>query len=65
MANETIRQKMKENKVYLWQIGYKIGVTEMTIIRWLRLPLDKQKEKRLAAAIDEIIAKRKEVAENE
>ena len=43
--NMDIRNLAKDNGVYLWEIAKYIGVTEQTIIRWLRrepMPEDKQ-----------------------
>lgn len=58
MCNETIRQKARTNGIRLWQIGDKLGVSEMTIVRWLRKPLAPEKETLIQKAIDQIMQER-------
>lgn len=55
-ANEHIRKAMKEHKVTLWQTAAALGVCDMTLSRWLRLPLSPEKEVQVMTAI-EIAAK--------
>lgn len=57
-SNERLRHIAKENKVFLWEIGMQLGVTEMTVIRWLRAPLSSEKEQAILSAI-QAISKRK------
>lgn len=40
--------------MYLWEIGAHLGVSENTVIRWLRMPLDHKKEEMLSDAISSI-----------
>lgn len=46
MANERIRKELKSNGMFLWQVAKVLGVSESTLIRWMReeLPENKQKE---------------------
>lgn len=56
MTNEEIREDMRKNKIYNWQIAHVLGLCEQTIIRWFRLPLlDEQREK-VMWAIEQIKA---------
>lgn len=55
--NQGIRNKAKENNVYLWEIGNYLEVTEQTIIRWLRKePMLHYQEEAIMKAIKEISA---------
>lgn len=56
--NETVRKTARNAGVYLWEIGEHLGVSENTVIRWLRMPLDHAKEEMLLSAIS-AIAERK------
>ena len=56
--NETVRKTAKNAGVYLWEIGDYLGVSENTVIRWLRKPLDSAREGLFLNAISEV-AKRK------
>ena len=61
--NETVRKTARKAGVYLWEIGAQLGVSENTVIRWLRKPLDNAKEILLLSAISEVAAqKAKEVS---
>lgn len=57
-ANERVRRIAKESNVFLWEIGMQLGVTEMTVVRWLRAPLSREKEQAILSAIH-VISKRK------
>lgn len=50
-ANEHIRAAIKKQRVTLWQTADKMGVSEMTLIRWLRFPLTEEKEAQIMEAI--------------
>ncbi len=49
--NQTVRKAAKSAGVPLWKIAAAIGVSEPTIIRWLRVPLSEEKEVRILSAI--------------
>lgn len=53
-ANENVRSAAKNKGVKHWQIAARMGVSEQTIVRWLRLPLSKEKENAILTAIDDI-----------
>ena len=50
-ANQPIRDQAKSNHIALWQIALEIGVSEPTLIRWLRVPLPVEKERLIYDAI--------------
>ncbi len=50
-ANDHIRRAMKEAGVTLWKTAAVLGVSEMTLTRWLRFPLPAEKEAKIMAAI--------------
>ena len=61
--NGMVRKMARDSGVYLWEIGEHLGVSENTVIRWLRMPLDNAKEVLLLSAISEVAAqKAKEVS---
>lgn len=53
-ANQTIREKAKGLGVKHWQIAERLGISEPTIMRWLRVPLSPEREKMIVKAIEEI-----------
>ena len=56
--NEMVRKTAKKAGVYLWELGDYLGVSENTVIRWLRKPLDSAKEVLLLNAISEVAARK-------
>lgn len=56
--NEMVRKTAKNAGVYLWELGEYLGVSENTVIRWLRKPFDSAKEVLLLNAISEVAARK-------
>lgn len=56
--NEMVRKTAKNAGVYLWELGEYLGVSENTVIRWLRKPFDSTKEVLLLNAISEVAARK-------
>ena len=53
-ANQTIREAAKRKGVKHWQIAAHLGISEPTIMRWLRVPLSPEREKAVMEAIKEL-----------
>lgn len=51
-ANQTIREAAKRKNVKHWQIAEYLGISEPTIMRWLRIPLSPEREKAVMEAIE-------------
>lgn len=51
-ANQATREAAKMKGVKHWQIAAYLGISEPTIVRWLRTPLSAEKEKAIMAAIE-------------
>ena len=49
--NEHIRKAARVAAVPLWRVAAAIGVSEPTLIRWMRFPLTKEKEALITEAI--------------
>lgn len=54
MTNEILKQDMKANKFPLWRVALAIGITEMTLIRWLREPERETRVEKISAAIEQL-----------
>ena len=52
--NNDIKQLMKKKNVYQYQVAEQLGITEWTLLRWLRTKLDKDKKERIIKAINEL-----------
>lgn len=49
--NQEIRKAARVAGVPLWRIAAAIGVSEPTLMRWMRFPLPQDKESRIMEAI--------------
>lgn len=52
--NVVVRNKAKEHGVKHWQIAVELGISEQTLMRWLRVPLSSEKENAILEAIQSI-----------
>lgn len=53
-SNQTIRESAKKNGVKHWEIAQHLGISEPTIMRWLRVPLSPEREMAIMNAIEAI-----------
>ena len=60
-ANAIIREELKQRRVRHWELAHELGVSEQTLVRWLRFELEEDKQFDMLTKI-ETIAKRKETA---
>lgn len=52
-ANLEVRSIMKEKKIFQWQVAVEMGISDVTLVRWLRLPLSDEKKAMVMKAIEE------------
>ena len=57
--NDMIRLKARNKRIPLWEIAERIGISEATISRWMRVQLSEEKESRILKAMEEITEERK------
>lgn len=57
MTNIEIRDLIKKNRLFCYEVAAKIGVSEFTFARWLRKELDEDKKARTLIAIKELTGK--------
>ena len=57
-----IKQRIRAANVLQWQIAERIGIGEVTLVRWLRRPeqLDAERLARVEKALAELIRERSE-----
>ena len=54
IENKAIRELIEKNGVKHWRVALRLGISEQTLVRWLRVPLVKEKEDAIRAAVEEI-----------
>lgn len=65
MTNKELKEMIKGSGFFQWQLALKAGITEMTLIRWLREPERKERIERISKAIEELKKEAREAAEND
>ena len=59
MSNLQIKDLIKKQRVFLWEIAKRIGVSEMTLCRWLRQDeLPEEKQQAILNALTEAMVER-------
>ncbi len=57
-ANQEIRNYMEKHHITMWQLGAKLGRSDNTMIRRLRMELTEQEKAELLTAMAEIVKER-------
>lgn len=50
--NEILRRRLRSEGIPLWKVALTVGVSEQTLIRWMRTPLEGDRKKRVDAAVE-------------
>lgn len=58
MQNMDIRSKVRESRVYFWEIADVMGITPETLSRSLRHELPEEKKQEICTAIEKILKER-------
>lgn len=54
MNNEQIKDLMKENSIFMWQVAKKLNVYETSFCKWFREELSEERKQQVLSAIEEI-----------
>ena len=54
IANKGVRELIEKNGVKHWRVALQLGVSEQTLVRWLRVPLTKEKDDAIRVAVEQI-----------
>lgn len=54
MENQDIRDHLRAKRIPIYRVAHKIGISEMTLFRWLRVPLSQEHRRKIADAINEV-----------
>ena len=54
MENQDIRDHLRAKRIPIYRVAHKIGISEMTLFRWLRVPLSQEHRHKIVNAIDEV-----------
>lgn len=59
MANQIIRNELREQKVYRWELAKALGISESTMVRKMRTKMSDEETTGLLALIDSIVLDKK------
>ena len=62
MANEVIRETLKEFKVRQWELAAAIGVSEQTMVRRMRFEMPDEVQLHLLEVIEKVAVEKSKVA---
>lgn len=57
-ANQEIRNYMEKHHIYMWQLGAKLGRSDNTMIRRLRMELPEQEKAAILKVLEEMVKER-------
>lgn len=52
--NQEVRKQIGLSRLKMWEVAQKIGISDSTFSKWLRIPLNDERRKRVEKAIDEL-----------
>jgi hypothetical protein len=58
--NDDIRMKIRAAGLYQWQVAMACGISEFTLVRWLRGSLTEEQRKAIYTAIEAFTASKEE-----
>lgn len=57
MSNEDLRMEFRIANVKQWEVADEIGISEMTMVKWLRKELDDERKARIRKGIAAVAEK--------
>ncbi len=63
-ANTVIREELKTRGVRHWELAYKLGVSEQTLVRWLRFEMNEDKQMDMLEKIETVVKRKENVLDN-
>lgn len=54
MTNAELKQKIKESRIKMWEVAERVGVSYITLARWLRSEKNIQKQPLVLKAFNEL-----------
>lgn len=54
MKNEQLKEVMRANNIYMWQVAKKLNVYETSFSKWFREELSEDRKRMVLSAIEEI-----------
>ena len=63
-ANKIIREELKERGVRHWELAHELGISEQTLVRWLRFEMSEDKQLDMLDKIETIVKRKENALDN-
>ena len=63
-ANMIIREELKARGVRHWELAHELGVSEQTLVRWLRFEMNEDKQMDMLEKIETVVKRKENVLDN-
>lgn len=63
-ANAIIREELKARGVRHWELAHELGVSEQTLVRWLRFEMNEDKQMDMLEKIETVVKRKENVLDN-
>ena len=63
-ANTIIREELKARGVRHWELAHELGVSEQTLVRWLRFEMNEDKQMDMLEKIETVVKRKENVLDN-
>lgn len=57
MSGKEIKELIKKERLFQWEVAEELHINEFTLSRWLRGSLNKEREEAVLQAVDRLIRK--------
>ena len=64
MANTIVREELKLRGVRQWELAHALGVSEQTLVRWLRFELSEDKQMDMLEKIEAIVKEKENAVDD-
>ena len=64
MANIIVREELKQRGVRHWELAHALGVSEQTLVRWLRFELSEDKQMDMLEKIEAIVKEKENAVDD-
>lgn len=55
MNSQEIKHLMQGERIYQWEVAKKLGISEFTLVRWLRDPISEDHQLKIENAINALL----------
>lgn len=54
MTGQEVRELLRQKRIYQWELAAALGISEFTLVRWLRSPLNEERSTAIQRGIEQL-----------